>query len=131
MKRAASRPAPCLACPQRTWRSLHGFMVMGCALKGLRFGTAPDIRRGHVNKAGDCVPMPQACEAPGAAADQRDAGQRRAGEMESGKRQTLPPLSKGDRGDSGDAESPIPLAPPFANREGRTPRHGTCLAHTR
>ena len=53
---------PCLACPQRTWRSLGGFLVLGCGAKGLRFGIAPDLRRGHVNRAGGCVPMPQRCD---------------------------------------------------------------------
>lgn len=55
------RPAPCPTCPQRTWRSIGGFMVMGCAPKGLRFGAAPDLQRGHVNKAGECVAMPREC----------------------------------------------------------------------
>jgi hypothetical protein len=58
----AHRPAPpCHTCPHRTWRSIAGFMVMGCGRFGLRFGTAPDIARGHVNKAGGCVGMPEKC----------------------------------------------------------------------
>jgi hypothetical protein len=58
------RAAPCVTCPQRTWRSLHGFMVMGCGVKGLRFGIAPDIAKGRVNKAGGCVAMPRECASP-------------------------------------------------------------------
>ena len=58
------RPTPpCLACARRSWRSVDGFMVLGCRARGLRFGIGPDIRRGHVNKAGGCVAMPQACVA--------------------------------------------------------------------
>ncbi len=55
--------SPCHTCLGRTWRSVHGFMVMGCGPKGLRFGIAEDIRRGHVNKAGGCVEMPRECDA--------------------------------------------------------------------
>lgn len=36
-------------------------MVMHCRLHGLRFGIEPDLRRGHVNKAGGCVAMPREC----------------------------------------------------------------------
>ncbi len=53
--------APCHTCAHRTWRSLAGFMVMGCAKSGSRFGIAPDICKGHVNKAGGCVEMPREC----------------------------------------------------------------------
>lgn len=54
-------PAPCHTCPNRTWRSIDGFMVLGCRPKGLRFGIAPDFKRGYVNRAGGCVPMPMQC----------------------------------------------------------------------
>ncbi len=60
----AGHTRPCHTCPQRTWRSLGGFMVMGCGPLRLRFGIAPDLARGHVNKAGGCVAMPQRCDAP-------------------------------------------------------------------
>ncbi|HKB60061.1 MAG TPA: hypothetical protein VKC56_08475 [Gallionellaceae bacterium] len=59
--RAYAHTRPCHTCTHRTWRSLHGFMVMGCGQRDLRFGIAPDLARGHVNKAGNCVPMPGAC----------------------------------------------------------------------
>lgn len=69
MRMARASAAPCHACAHRTWRNVHGFMVMGCSVRGLRFGIAPDIARGHVNKAGGCVAMPRECgEAQGQAA---------------------------------------------------------------
>jgi hypothetical protein len=54
--------AKCPACRERRWLGISGFLVMGCARHGLRFGIEPDIRRGHVNKAGGCVAMPEKCE---------------------------------------------------------------------
>jgi len=36
-------------------------MVLHCTLRGLRFGIAPDIGRGRVNRAGGCVAMPEKC----------------------------------------------------------------------
>ncbi len=53
--------AKCPACRHRHWREIAGFLVLGCARRNLRFGVAPDIRRGHVNKAGGCVAMPASC----------------------------------------------------------------------
>lgn len=58
---AFAETRPCHRCTHRTWRSLHGFLVMGCGKRDLRFGIAPDLRRGHVNKAGGCVAMPREC----------------------------------------------------------------------
>lgn len=58
---AYAETRPCHTCTHRTWRGLHGFLVMGCGQRQLRFGIAPDIRRGHVNKAGECVAMPKMC----------------------------------------------------------------------
>ncbi len=60
MTRARAAP-PCLSCRHRAWKSLAGFMVLHCRLHGLRFGCEPDLRRGHVNRAGGCVAMPGQC----------------------------------------------------------------------
>lgn len=55
------RKAECPVCRHRTWREMSGFLVMGCGKHGLRFGIAPDIRHGYVNRAGGCAAMPQTC----------------------------------------------------------------------
>lgn len=51
----------CITCHHRAWREINGFMVMGCPKLGLRFGIEPDLKRGFVNKEGDCVAMPKTC----------------------------------------------------------------------
>ncbi len=56
------RRAPsCFTCRHRQWRQIDGFMVLGCPLHVMRFGIMPDLKRGRVNKAGNCVPMPRQC----------------------------------------------------------------------
>lgn len=51
----------CLQCKHRAWRTLAGFLVLGCVMHRLRFGILPDLLRGYVNQKGDCVPMPRHC----------------------------------------------------------------------
>jgi len=57
----AHAKAKCPACRHRAWREIAGFLVMGCTRQNLRFGLAPDIKRGYVNREGGCVAMPGEC----------------------------------------------------------------------
>jgi hypothetical protein len=52
----------CTECSNRRWQTVAGFLVLGCKRRDVRFGIAPDLNRGYVNKAGGCVAMPQLCK---------------------------------------------------------------------